>query len=87
MFNSEAIITDSGWLQKEAYILWKNIFTVRDTTEWVETVESWRNKLILDQTWKLLENVKELIENYRWGEYIDFYWEWESLDNLFSKII
>ena len=87
MFNSDAVITDSGWLQKEAYILWKNIFTVRNTTEWIETVESWRNKLILDNNWELLRVAKDLIEKYRDWEYIDFYWEWEKLENLFSKIL
>jgi len=87
MKNSDTIITDSGWLQKEAYILWKNIFTVRNTTEWIETVEIGKNKLILDKNWELLSDAKELIENYRWWEYKDFYWEGENLEDLFGKII
>lgn len=87
MFNSSAVLTDSGWLQKEAYILWKNIFTIRDRTEWIETVDSWRNKLLLDEKGILLENSNDLVENYRWWEYEEFYWEGESLDNLFSRIL
>jgi len=87
MDNADAVITDSGWLQKEAYILWKNIFTIRDTTEWIETIESWRNKLILDKSWKLLDNTKELIKNYRWWEYNNFYGEGERLKDLFGKIL
>ncbi len=87
MDNSDAVITDSGWLQKEAYILWKNIFTVRNTTEWIETVETWKNKLILDENGKLLHNTKEVIENYRWGEYKNFYAEGEKLEDLFGKIL
>jgi len=87
MNNANAVITDSGGLQKEAYILWKNIFTVRNTTEWIETIESWKNKLILDENWKLLDNAKKLIEEYRLWEYKDFYGEGESLEDLFSKIL
>lgn len=39
------VITDSGGLQKEAYMLYKPAVTVRDTTEWIETVNSGWNRL------------------------------------------
>lgn len=87
IYNSSAVITDSWWLQKEAYILQKNIFTMRNVTEWVETVNTWRNKLLLDKNWVLINNASDLIENYRGGEYINFYWEGESLDSLFKMIL
>jgi UDP-GlcNAc3NAcA epimerase len=39
------VITDSGGLQKEAYMLRRPGVTVRDTTEWIETVTSGWNRL------------------------------------------
>lgn len=55
--NAVMIVTDSGGLQKEAYILGTPCITVRETTEWVETVNIGANKLAGTNTAKIIELV------------------------------
>jgi UDP-N-acetylglucosamine 2-epimerase (non-hydrolysing) len=59
MSHAKKIITDSGGIQKEAYILKVPCITLRENTEWVETVEDGWNVLVGADKEKIVKMVDE----------------------------
>ena len=59
MRNAKKIMTDSGGIQKEAYILRVPCITLRKTTEWVETLEDGWNVLVGTNKERIVKRVSE----------------------------
>jgi len=60
---AELILTDSGGVQKEAFFYAVPCVTMRDETEWVETVELGWNILTGASSAKITENAAKFAEN------------------------
>lgn len=60
LFHASAVLTDSGGVQKEAYLARVPCLTLRDTTEWTETVEHGWNRLVPLEPEAVLEALQTL---------------------------
>ena len=69
LLHARLVLTDSGGVQQEAYIHRKSCVTLRDNTEWTETVELGANRLSgTDSSDMILARAKEAVEccNVNW---------------------
>ncbi len=55
--NCHKVLTDSGGLQKEAFFLKKPCITLRDETEWIETLEGGWNYIVGANKMRILEKI------------------------------
>ena len=85
--NSKKVITDSGGLQKECYILDVPCITVRDQTEWVETLKRGYNVLSKPVYKELLTKINNA--NIKDENKINYYGDGEAskrIVEILSKI-
>jgi len=68
-YNAEKIITDSGGVQKEAYFMKIPCITLRDCTEWTETLTNSRNVLTGADRGKIIANLNSNIKPGRWSNF------------------
>jgi UDP-N-acetylglucosamine 2-epimerase (non-hydrolysing) len=67
--NCKFVLTDSGGVQQEAFVHRKPCITLRDNTEWSETIECGGNRLAGANAKKILESYYEIVEEdaIKWG--------------------
>lgn len=70
--NAQKVVTDSGGLQKECYILDTPCITIRDQTEWVETLKNGYNILTKPEKCALVEKIRQAKINQN-EEKINYY--------------
>lgn len=72
-YNAKTIITDSGGVQKEAYVLGKKCITLRSETEWPETLIGGWNTLIFDDLNLIVQALNTLPRDHTANAYGDGY--------------
>jgi UDP-N-acetylglucosamine 2-epimerase len=81
VINAKCVITDSGGLQKEAFMLHKICITVRNETEWPETLEFGWNVLS-----PKLDNLSELVSRVSPDEQSSYFGEGNAADIILNEL-
>ena len=85
MKGARKVLTDSGGLQKEAFFLGVPCVTLRDRTEWTETVDAGRNRVVGADR----DAIVDAAENWDPGPGtpdLDLYGGGEACDRIVSEV-
>ncbi len=82
--NAKFIVTDSGGVQKEAYFYKVPCITMRQETEWTETVEYGWNQLVGTCGKKLIEATKNTRDDLEWP---NLYGEGDAGDKIIKLLM
>jgi UDP-N-acetylglucosamine 2-epimerase (non-hydrolysing) len=77
--NAKKVLTDSGGVQKEAYIFKVPCIILRDNTEWVETVEDGWNVLVGANKEKIVRMANDFEPE---GEQRDVFWSGDASERV-----
>ena len=80
---AEFIVTDSGGVQKEAYFFNKPCITLRDQTEWVETVSAGWNVIVGSDYNTIVKTIKEFVPP---SEHPELYGDGNSGDKIVKEL-
>ena len=81
--NCSKVLTDSGGLQKEAYFMKKPCITLRDETEWIETLNGNWNFIVGTDPELILEKVK--VNNF--DEQKEYYGNGNAGNNIVDALL
>lgn len=81
--HSQKIVTDSGGVQKEAFFMNKPCVTMRDETEWVETVQNGWNIIVGTNKEKILDAIVNFVPR---EEQKDIFGDGHAADKILNLI-
>jgi len=82
--NAQVILTDSGGVQKEAFFFKVPCVTLREGTEWVETVEAGWNHLV---GWESARIIKAVNEAKPGPDRVDFYGDGQAAERIVQLMV